>query len=212
MSRRSFLAACLAAALCAASGAPAAAQSAQQQQVPAAAAFVERLAQRAIEGLTARDIDLDERTKRFRELLTESFDVPKIGRFALGTAWRTAAPPDREAYLKAFEDFIVATYATRFADYGGETIRVVSSRRLDEGEAAVGSVFERARGEPVRVDWRLAPEGQSWKIIDVIIEGVSMAITQRDDFSATVQRNGGRVGPLIDQLREKARPTTAQRS
>lgn len=204
MIRRAFLAVGLAGAVWAAGAAPAFAQG-SAQQVPAAAAFVERLAQRAIEGLTARDIDTAERTKRFRELLTESFDVPKIGRFALGAAWRTASAADREAYLKAFEDFIVATYASRFADYGGEQIRVVSSRRLDEGEAAVGTMFERARGEPVRVDWRLAPEGQSWKIIDVIIEGVSMAITQRDDFASTVQRNGGRIGPLVEQLREKAR-------
>lgn len=208
MFRRAFLAACVAGAAWT-SGA-AFAQSAAQQQVPAASAFIERLAQRAIEGLTAREIDTAERAARFRELLTEAFDVPKIGRFALGAAWRTTNAADREAYLKAFEDFIVATYATRFADYGGERIRVVSSRRLDEGEVAVGTLFERARGEPVRVDWRLAPESQSWKIIDVIIEGVSMAITQRDDFAATVQRNGGRVGPLVDQLREKSRP--AQRS
>jgi phospholipid transport system substrate-binding protein len=205
MFRRAFLALCVAGAAWAA---PAHAQT--QQQMPAAAAFIERLAQRAIEGLTAREIDAPERAKRFRELLTESFDVPKIGRFALGTAWRTANASDREAYLMAFEDFIVATYASRFADYGGERISVVSSRRLDEGEAAVGTLFERARGEPVRVDWRLAPEGQSWKIIDVIIEGVSMAITQRDDFASTVQRNGGRIGPLVDQLREKSR--AAQRS
>ncbi|MCM0020696.1 MAG: ABC transporter substrate-binding protein [Tagaea sp.] len=210
MPRRTFFAICLAVALWVLGAGPSPAQAQQQQQMPAAAAFIERLAQRAIEGLTARDIDTDERTKRFRVLLTESFDVPKIGRFALGAAWRTASAADREAYLKAFEDFIVATYATRFADYGGEQIRVVSSRRLDEGEAAVGTLFERARGEPIRVDWRLAPEGQSWKIIDVIIEGVSMAITQRDDFASTVQRNGGRVGPLVEQLREKARP--AQRS
>lgn len=209
MFRRAFLAASLAGAAWLSDNAPAAAQT-QQQQVPAAQAFIERLAQRAIEGLTARDIDTAERTKRFRELLTETFDVAKIGRFALGAAWRTANAADREAYLKAFEDFIVATYASRFADYGGERISVVSSRRLDEGEAAVGTLFERARGEPVRVDWRLAPEGQSWKIIDVIIEGVSMAITQRDDFASTVQRSGGRIGPLIDQLREKSRP--AQRS
>lgn len=209
MFRRAFLAALFAGAAWASGAAPASAQGAPQQ-VPAAAAFIERLAQRAIEGLTAREIDNAERATRFRELLTEAFDVPKIGRFALGTAWRTANAADREAYLKAFEDFIVATYATRFADYGGERIGVLSSRRLDEGEAAVGTVFERARGEPVRVDWRLAPEGQSWKVIDVIIEGVSMAITQRDDFASTVQRNGGRVGPLIEQLREKARP--AQRS
>jgi phospholipid transport system substrate-binding protein len=209
MFRRALLAVCVAGAAWACGAGTASAQGAPQQ-VPAAQAFVERLAQRAIEGLTAREIDTAERTKRFRELLTEAFDVPKIGRFALGAAWRTANAADREAYLKAFEDFIVATYATRFADYGGEQIRVVSSRRLDEGEAAVGTMFERARGEPVRVDWRLAPDGQSWKIIDVIIEGVSMAITQRDDFASTVQRNGGRIGPLVDQLREKARP--AQRS
>jgi phospholipid transport system substrate-binding protein len=205
MLRRAFLAASFAGAAWACGAAPVLAQGAPQQ-VPAAAAFIERLAQRAIEGLTAREIDNAERATRFRELLTEAFDVPKIGRFALGAAWRTANATDRETYLKAFEDFIVATYATRFADYGGERIGVVSSRRLDEGEAAVGTVFERARGEPVRVDWRLAPEGQSWKVIDVIIEGVSMAITQRDDFAATVQRNGGRVGPLIEQLREKSRP------
>lgn len=204
MLRRAFLAVCVAGIAWTCGTGTASAQGAVQQ-VPAAQAFIERLAQRAIDGLTAREIDTAERTKRFRELLTESFDVPKIGRFALGSAWRTANAADREAYLKAFEDFIVATYASRFADYGGEQIRVVSSRRLDEGEAAVGTLFERARGEPVRVDWRLAPEGQSWKIIDVIIEGVSMAITQRDDFAATVQRNGGRVGPLVDQLREKAR-------
>ncbi len=178
--------------------------------VPAASQFIERLAQRAIEGLTARDIDAAERTKRFRVLFTESFDVPKIGRFALGNAWRTANAADREAYLSAFEDFIVASYATRFADYGGETIRVIGSRPLEDGEAAVGTQFVRAQGEPIRVDWRLAPDGQNWKIIDVVIEGVSMAITQRDDFNATVQRNGGRVGPLIELLREKVKSAPAR--
>ncbi|MBL0929509.1 MAG: ABC transporter substrate-binding protein [Alphaproteobacteria bacterium] len=179
-------------------------------QVPAASQFIERLAQRAIEGLTTRDIDAGERTKRFRALFTESFDVPKIGRFALGNAWRTANAADREAYLSAFEDFIVASYATRFADYGGETIRVVNSRSLEDGEAAVGTHFVRTQGEPIRVDWRLAPDGQNWKIIDVVIEGVSMAITQRDDFNATVQRNGGRVGPLIEMLRDKVKAPPAR--
>jgi len=206
MYRRHFLIA--AAAFCALPGF-ALAQS-PGNQVPAAAQFIERLAQRAIEGLTTRDIDASERTKRFRTLFTESFDVPKIGRFALGNAWRTANAADREAYLSAFEDFIVATYATRFADYGGETIRVVGSRPLEDGEAAVGTHFVRTQGEPIRIDWRLAPDGGNWKIIDVVIEGVSMAITQRDDFNATVQRNGGRVGPLIELLREKVKTTAAR--
>ncbi|MBC8791343.1 MAG: toluene tolerance protein [Tagaea sp. CACIAM 22H2] len=206
MDRRHFLSA--AAVFCALPGMALA--QAGGNQVPAAAQFIEKLAQRAIEGLTTRDIDTNERTKRFRTLFTESFDVPKIGRFALGNAWRTANAADREAYLSAFEDFIVATYATRFADYGGETIRVIGSRPLEDGEAAVGTHFVRTQGEPIRVDWRLAPDGGNWKIIDVVIEGVSMAITQRDDFNATVQRNGGRVGPLIELLREKVKTTAAR--
>ncbi len=206
MDRRHFLSA--AAVFCALPGMALA--QAGGNQVPAAAQFIEKLAQRAIEGLTTRDIDTNERTKRFRTLFTESFDVPKIGRFALGNAWRNANAADREAYLSAFEDFIVATYATRFADYGGETIRVIGSRPLEDGEAAVGTHFVRTQGEPIRVDWRLAPDGGNWKIIDVVIEGVSMAITQRDDFNATVQRNGGRVGPLIELLREKVKTTAAR--
>ena len=162
------------------------------------------MAQRAIEGLTSKDIDYTERTQRFRALFTEAFDVPTIGRFALGVPWRQASESDRAEYLKAFEDFIVASYATRFADYGGEKIVTVGSRRGDDSEVFVQSNFMRAQGAPVRVTWRLRPVADSWRIIDVIIEDVSMAITQRDDFSATVQRNGGRLQPLIEALRAKA--------
>jgi phospholipid transport system substrate-binding protein len=197
--RRIFLAAAAVFA-CVATALPAAAQNA----VPAATAFIDRLAQRAIEGLTAKDIDAADRAERFRLIFTETFDVPTIGRFALGAPWRTASAADREAYLKAFEDFIVATYANRFADYGGEAIRTTGSRRGDDDEVFVASEFARTQGAPVRVVWRLRPTGNTWRIIDVIIEDVSMAITQRDDFSATIQRNGGRISALIEALRSKS--------
>ncbi len=199
MIRRNFLVV-VAAAVCIWAVPPA---SAQQNAVPGATAFIDALAQRAIEGLTAKDIDNADRAARFRTLFTETFDVATIGRFALGTPWRTASETDRAEYLKAFEDFIVATYATRFADYGGEAIRTTGSRRGDDNEVFVTSEFVRAQGAPVRVSWRLRPSGSSWRIIDVIIEDVSMAITQRDDFSATIQRNGGRIGALIEALRSK---------
>jgi phospholipid transport system substrate-binding protein len=186
-----------------------------QNAVPAAAQFIDRLSQTAIEGLTSNEIDHDERRERFRKIFTEAFDVATIGRFALGSPWRTASEADRAEYLKAFEDYIVASYATRFADYGGEKIVTVGSRRGDDNEAFVLSQFVRAQGAPVRVAWRVRPNGDSWRIIDVIIEDVSMAITQRDDFSATVQRNGGRLSALIEALRGKTAapaPTAAGRS
>ena len=198
MVRRTFLA-LLAAACVAAPLYDARAQNA----VPAATEFIDRLAQRAIEGLTAKDIDASDRAKRFRELFTETFDVPVIGRFALGAPWRTASESDRTEYLKAFEDYIVASYATRFADYGGEKIRTTGSRKGEDDEVFVSSDFVRAQGAPVRVVWRVRPAQGSWRIIDVIIEDVSMAITQRDDFSATIQRNGGKISALIDALKSK---------
>ncbi len=198
MIRRNFIIA-LAAVAAAAIAVPARAQNA----VPEATAFIDSLAQRAIVGLTAKDIDNADRAARFRALFTETFDVATIGRFALGPPWRTASETDRAEYLKAFEDFIVATYATRFADYGGEAIRTTGSRRGDDGEVFVASEFVRAQGAPVRVSWRLRPNTNGWRIIDVIIEDVSMAITQRDDFSSTIQRNGGRIGALIEALRGK---------
>jgi phospholipid transport system substrate-binding protein len=201
MIRRKFIAA-----LAAVASLPFAGQVFAQNAVPEATAFIDSLAQRAIVGLTAKDIDTADRAARFRALFTETFDVPTIGRFALGTPWRTASETDRAEYLKAFEDFIVATYATRFADYGGEAIRTTGSRRGDDGEVFVSSEFVRAQGAPVRVAWRLRPHNPGgWRIIDVIIEDVSMVITQRDDFSSTIQRNGGRLSALIEALRGKTR-------
>ncbi len=208
MSRRVLLS-CIALLTLALAVPPARAQNA----VPGAAQFIDRLSQSAIEGLTSKEIDHDERKERFRKLFTEAFDVTTIGRFALGAPWRTASENDRAEYLKAFEDYIVASYATRFADYGGEKIVTVGSRRGDDNEAFVQSQFMRAQGAPVRVTWRVRPSADSWRIIDVIIEDVSMAITQRDDFSATVQRNGGRLSALIEALRAKtAAPAAAGRS
>jgi phospholipid transport system substrate-binding protein len=204
MLRRKFLAVFAALAMVGTSVGSLSAQPAATNAAPSATAFIDRLAQRAIEGLTSKDIDYTERTQRFRALFTEAFDVPTIGRFALGVPWRQASESDRAEYLKAFEDFIVASYATRFADYGGEKIITTGSRRGDDNEVFVQSQFMRTQGAPVRVTWRLRPIGDSWRIIDVIIEDVSMAITQRDDFSATVQRNGGRLQPLIEALRAKA--------
>lgn len=199
MIRRNFIVA-----LAAVAGMAFAAPVGAQNAVPDATAFIDSLAQRAIVGLTAKDIDNADRAARFRTLFTETFDVPTIGRFALGTPWRTASEADRTEYLKAFEDFIVASYATRFADYGGEAIRTTGSRRGDDGEVFVSSEFVRAQGAPVRVAWRLRPSNPGgWRIIDVIIEDVSMVITQRDDFSSTIQRNGGRLSALIEALRNK---------
>ena len=192
-------------------GAPAVAQA----PVPAAGDFVNDLSMRAIRMLTGSDLNEDMRADRFRTLLREAFDVPAIGRFTLGRYWRVATEAERGEYLKLFEDYLVQNYAGKFKDYTGENLRVLQTRATPENEVMVASQYIRNSGGPIQVSWRLRREGSSFKIIDVIVEGVSMAITQRDDYSAAIQRSGGKVEFLLVALREKtsvaaATPVAAQ--
>lgn len=173
--------------------------------VPEASDFVSRLAERAIEGLTDKNVSLVERTQRFRHLLTEGFDVPQIGRFVLGRYWRVATEDERAEYLRLFEDFIVSNYATRFGEYAGENLKIGAATRTGEADITVSSELIRPNGAPVRVEWKVRQQDGGFKITDVAVEGVSMTITQRDDFSASIQRNGGKVEGLLTMLREKVR-------
>ncbi len=168
-------------------------------------AFVTDLADRAITRLTAKELNQAARNAEFRKLLVSNFDVPAIGRFVLGRYWREANDAQRAEYMKLFEDLLVITYGNRFAEYGGEKLKVQQGRDLGGGEILVGSEVIRPVGAPVKVDWRIRKSGDNLKIIDVIIEGVSMAVTQRDDYAAAIQRGGGKIDALLASLRDKVR-------
>jgi len=167
--------------------------------------FVSDLASRAVSELTTGEMPMQERVTRFRGMLTEAFDVPGIGRFVLGRYWRVASDSEKAEYLKLFEDFIVQTYVHRFNDFAGAQLRVLQTRSGQEGE--VVSTLEAALPgkPPARFDVRMKREANSFKIFDVIVEGISMSVTQRDDFAAVIQRNGGKVEGLLASLREKTK-------
>jgi phospholipid transport system substrate-binding protein len=173
--------------------------------VPEAAQFISDMTDKAIAGLTKKDIPPEQRALEFRKIFTTNFDVPAIGRFALGRYWRTASEEEKTEYLKLFEDFIVGTYSARFGDYSGEKIKILGTRLGDEGEVTVFTELQRAAssGPPYKVDWRLRRDGSTFKIFDIIAEGISMSVTQRDDFSAAIQRSGGKISGLIASLKEK---------
>lgn len=187
-------------------GSPAPVQLAQARTTPAAwpeaGTFISTLADSAISGLTDKTVPPQERTQRFRTLLTRDFDIPEIARFVLGRYWRVATPDERTQYTKVFEDYIVELYSSRFQNYGGETLKVNAAYRDDDG-AFVSSSLLRPSGPPVKVDWKLRPATPSFKIVDIVVEGVSMSVTQRDDFAAAIQEHGGKVASLIDMLKQK---------
>jgi phospholipid transport system substrate-binding protein len=182
--------------------------------IPAAAAadpaaMISNLGTRALEVL-GKGATQAQRTERFRALLREDFDVPGIARFVLGRYWNTATEEQRAEYVRLFEDYIAMAYATRLAEYTGETFKVTGSRADGEGAIVSSQIIRPGGAAPVKVDWRLTGRSGVYKISDVSVDGISMAVTQRSEFASVIQHNGGQVQSLITMLREKTGGSAAR--
>lgn len=175
----------------------------QPAQAGDAEAFVEGLGKKALSSLTTPDLSKAEREKRVRGLLRTYFDVNTIARFTLGTNWRNANEAQRAEYIKLFENMIVSTYAQRFSEYSGQELKVGKATEASARDTVVSSEIVQKDGPPVSVDWRVRKGDGGLKIIDVIVEGVSMSVTQRSDFAAVIQSGGGEVEALLKSLRER---------
>jgi phospholipid transport system substrate-binding protein len=166
------------------------------------AAVINNLGNRALEVL-GKSTTPAQRVARFHELFREDFDVPGIARFVLGRYWNTATPEQQEEFVKLFEDYIALVYSSQLAAYSGETLKVTGSRPEREGAVVASEIMRPTGAPPVKVEWHLTDRNGTYKINDVAVDGISMAVTQRSEFAAVIQRNGGQVQGLITQLREK---------
>jgi phospholipid transport system substrate-binding protein len=171
----------------------------------AARAFIDELADKAIAALTVKDISQEERFRRFRVLLNEHFAVKTIGQWVLGRHWRRASTEERQEYLNLFEDLIVDTYADRFKRYSGDKLDITDAVPRGKKDTIVSTLISRPDGgPPINVDWRVRHVRDIMRIVDVIVEGVSMGQTQRSEFASVIRANGGGVKGLLDQLRKRA--------
>ncbi len=170
-----------------------------------ATALIKALGDAAVAMLSNKELTQAEKTRQFRHLLNQSFALKGIARFALGRYWRRADKTQRKRYLKLFEDYIVNSYAARFGNYGGETFVVTSESVDDRGGATVSTRIQRPGGEPVQVQWHLRERKGEVRIVDVMVEGISMSLTQRSDFAASVRTTGGNLDAFLDTLEAKVR-------
>ena len=98
---------------------------------------------------------------------------------------------------------IVSVYSRRFSDYNGQSLEVKSARPEGKYDVLVQSFIVPDNGQKIRLDWRVRPKKGRYKVVDVIVEGVSMALTQRSDFASVIQRGGGDVSVLLDHLKNR---------
>ena len=165
--------------------------------------FIRMVGEEAINALTDKKISNQIRKTRFRKILNRSFEVKFIARFALGRYWRRANKNQLSEYTYLFEEFIVQSYANLFKDYSGETFNVLKVRVINEIDQLVQSEVFLKDGRKIRVSWRVRGT-KTFKIVDVMIEGVSMALTQRDEFAAIISQNNGKIEGLLSALRLKS--------
>lgn len=165
--------------------------------------FVKNMGDKAFASLSEAGLTADERTKRFRSLLNEAFDLPRIARFTLGRYWRTASDEEKAEFVALFEKFVIQSYSNRFQDMSGQKLKVVGEREISASQALVLSEIEIPGKPPVKINWRVRSKDDMQKIVDVMVEGISMSVTQRDEFAAVIRQTGGKVGGLIKALRRK---------
>lgn len=159
------------------------------------AGFINGLVDQALKALDNKQLSSEDRARQFRELLDQDFDMTRIARFVLGRYWNEASEQDRLRFQKLFEEYVVRAYAQRFSDYSGETVKITGSRPESETSTLVQSQIVRTNGAPsAKVDWRVRKDEKGYKIVDVDVEGVSMVLTQREEFSSVIQRSGGLAG------------------
>ncbi|HJQ59881.1 MAG TPA: ABC transporter substrate-binding protein [Vineibacter sp.] len=139
-----------------------------------------------------------ERSATLTEVMNSSFDLQAIGRSVLGRHWNAATPEQRQRFLAAFEKAEVRAYSARFKQYSGQTLTVGKVTTNGAAQMVESQIVQPNATQPIKLTWEVHND----KIVDVVIEGVSMAATRRSDFNAYIQRNG--IDGLITELERRS--------
>jgi phospholipid transport system substrate-binding protein len=181
---------------------PAVAQAARDAQ---AEAFVTAQSQRALDILNSRSMTQAQKVQSFRAFVDQTADVQRITDFVLGKYRRTITPAQYQQFSQVFRSYTSNVYESRLDEYKGERFRVTGSAVRRPGDVVVTSVINGGQlREPRTVRWRvIRDQRQQWRVVDVEVVGIWLAITQQQDFVSTIDNAGGNINVLINQLRSQ---------
>jgi ABC-type transporter MlaC component len=162
-------------------------------------AFVERVNQTSMNFFSSGS-EADAR-ERCRQLLSWAFDVPASAKYVLGSAWGFTSEEDQGAFLRAFEDEIVTEYLHRMKP--GTTVTFIGTRAPVQGDLLAASRVN-VPGKPEQTwIWRLRPEDDSWRIVDVLVNGHSAILQERETYAEVLKANHGDMKALINYVRSR---------
>ena len=165
--------------------------------------FVQETADKASEALNKR-LSKEEKMEQLKIIAKNTVDIQGIGNYSLGTYRKTISDQKKDEYFDIFEQYFLISFASRLAEYTDPKIRVDSQKKLNDKYTMVSSTLLATSEKPeIKIDWRVVTKNpDNPLIIDVIIEGVSLAKVQREEFNSIIQSNDGNINALFSTLRE----------
>lgn len=177
------------------SGPVKAAQSAEE--------FITVLANQVLD-IVKNDDRLPGKREAFRSMLVANADIPAIAVFSLGRYARSLTDNDRKDYYRLVAAYISHIFVTHAVGLGGEEVTVTGSVRRSEREVIVSSKVRLINGNSLPVTWRVIEDNGQFKVFDVSVNGIWLAIQQRSEFVSVVKRADGNIGALLDFLRGRS--------
>ena len=136
------------------------------------------------------------------QIIDSAVDVDGVARFCLGRFWRSASAEQQRSYIQLFHQTLVNNITSKLGEYRGVRYTIGRAQQRDDN-AVVSTVVERPNNPPTNVDWIISNPANDPKIIDVIAEGTSLRLTQRQDYASYLNRHNNSIDALIDAMHQQ---------
>ena len=164
--------------------------------------FIQSTVNRASEVLSNK-LSREEKINKLEIIASETVDIKGIGFYTLGAYRKTINKKEIKQYEDLFEQYFLKSFASRLAEYSNPEIEVISKKKLNKNYTMVSSILISTEQRPeVKIDWRIYTKNPNNPLIrDLIIEGLSLARTQKEEFSSIIQSNDGDINALFTALK-----------
>ena len=165
--------------------------------------FVQSTVNRASQTLS-KDISKKEKILELQELAKDTVDINGIGFYTLGKYRKEISDEQKKRYSKLFKDYFLKSFSSRLSEYSNPKINVISKDKKNDKYTIVSSILVATEDRPeVKIDWRIYTKNPNKPLIrDLIIEGLSLARTQKEEFNSVIQNNNGDINSLFKVLEE----------
>ena len=168
--------------------------------------FVQSTVNRASQALS-NDFNREQKIEKLKLIAKETVDINGLAFYTLGSNRKNLSTDQKKKYTELFEEYFLKSFASRLAEYSNPEINVVSQKKINEKYTIVSSILVATDKRPeVKVDWRIYTKNPENPLIrDLIIEGLSLARTQKEEFNSIIQSNDGDINALFENLIEFAK-------